>query len=124
MLERENALDSIRFNNDGDLNEIVESDAQFEKLSDPRISTGHGIVMDSSFDHENALDSIRFNDDGDSNEIDDIKSWLCSIVMTRIPLITFTRRIQLVALAPDICSPIERSCQLRFQKVDLVADFV
>jgi hypothetical protein len=37
--EDENAFDSIRFNDDGDSNEIDESDSQFEKLLDPRIST-------------------------------------------------------------------------------------
>jgi hypothetical protein len=66
----ENAYDSIRFNDDGDSNEIDESDLQYEKHSDPRISTEHGITIDSSFDDENAFHSIRFNDDGDSNEIE------------------------------------------------------
>jgi hypothetical protein len=37
--ETENASDSIRFNDDGDSNEIDESDLQYEKHSDPRIST-------------------------------------------------------------------------------------
>jgi hypothetical protein len=35
----ENAHDSIRFNDDGDSNEIDESDSQHEKHDDPRIST-------------------------------------------------------------------------------------
>jgi hypothetical protein len=66
-----NAEDSIRFNDDGDSNEIDKSDSQCEKHDDPRISTEHGIKIDSSFEDENASDSIRFNDDGDSNEIDE-----------------------------------------------------
>jgi hypothetical protein len=37
--EFENASDSIRFNDDGDSNEIDESDSQCEKDDDPRIST-------------------------------------------------------------------------------------
>jgi hypothetical protein len=44
---------------------------QYEKHDGPRISTWHGIEIDSSFDDENAYDSIRFNDDGDSKEIDE-----------------------------------------------------
>jgi hypothetical protein len=43
---------------------------QYEKHDDPRISTWHGIEIDSSFEWENAFDSIRFSDDGDSNEIE------------------------------------------------------
>jgi hypothetical protein len=35
--EYENAEDSIRFNDDGDSNEIDESEAQNEKQNDPRI---------------------------------------------------------------------------------------
>jgi hypothetical protein len=42
---------------------------QFEKHHDPRISTWHGITIDSRFEYENAFDSIRLNDDGNSNEI-------------------------------------------------------
>jgi hypothetical protein len=38
-LEYENASDSIRFNDDGDSNKIDESDLQYEKHDDPRIST-------------------------------------------------------------------------------------
>jgi hypothetical protein len=41
--ENKNAFDSIRFNDDGDSNEIDESDLQFEKHNDPRISTKFGI---------------------------------------------------------------------------------
>jgi hypothetical protein len=37
--EYENAFDSIRFNDDGDSNEIDESDSQFAKQNDPKIST-------------------------------------------------------------------------------------
>jgi hypothetical protein len=42
-----------------------------EKYDDPRISTLHGISIDSSDDDENADDSIRFNPEFDSNEIDE-----------------------------------------------------
>jgi hypothetical protein len=42
----ENAFDSIRFNDDGDSNEIDESDRQDEKQNDPKISTEHGIEID------------------------------------------------------------------------------
>jgi hypothetical protein len=65
------AFEQICFNDDGDSNEIDESDLQFAKHSDPIISTEHGITSDSSFEYENAFDSIRFNLDGDSNEIDE-----------------------------------------------------
>jgi hypothetical protein len=44
--ESENANDSIRFNDDGDSNEIDESEKQNEKHDDPRISTEHGIKID------------------------------------------------------------------------------
>jgi hypothetical protein len=44
------------------------------KHDDPRISTEHGIKIDSRVDVENAEDSISFNDDGDSNEIDESDS--------------------------------------------------
>jgi hypothetical protein len=44
---------------------------QFRKHDETRISTEHGIKIDSSFEDKNAYDSIRFNDDGDSNEIDE-----------------------------------------------------
>jgi hypothetical protein len=66
----ENASDPIRFNDDGDSNEIDESERQDEKHDDPRISTEHGIAIESRPERANARDSIRLNDDGDSNEID------------------------------------------------------
>jgi hypothetical protein len=44
--ENEKALDSICFNREFDSNEIDESDAQYEKHDDPRISTLHGISID------------------------------------------------------------------------------
>jgi hypothetical protein len=72
--ENENADDSIRFNDDGDSNEIDENCPQYEKHDDPRISTEHGIKMDSRFENKNADDSMHFNDDGDSNEIDESDS--------------------------------------------------
>jgi hypothetical protein len=39
MPELINSCDSIRFNDDGDPNEIDESDLQFKKHAKPRIST-------------------------------------------------------------------------------------
>jgi hypothetical protein len=67
----ENACDSIRFNDDGDSNEIDESNLQSLKHDDLGISIEHGIKIDLRFESENACPSIRFNDDGDSNEIDE-----------------------------------------------------
>jgi hypothetical protein len=46
------------------------SDVHSEKHDDPRISTLHGITIDSSDEDENAEDSIRTNREFDSNEID------------------------------------------------------
>jgi hypothetical protein len=71
MNEPENASPSIRFNDDGDSNEIDEIDSQLEKHDDPRISTEHGIKIGFNDELENAHDPIRFNDDADSNEIDE-----------------------------------------------------
>jgi hypothetical protein len=42
----ENAYDSIRFKDDGDSNEIDESDKHLKKQFDPRISTSHEIIID------------------------------------------------------------------------------
>jgi predicted GTPase len=50
---------------------IDESGLQDEKHEEPRISTLHGIKIDSSDDFENASDSIRFNCEFDSNVIDE-----------------------------------------------------
>jgi hypothetical protein len=50
---------------------IDESDLQYEKHSDPRISTFLGIKIDWSDEHENASDSIRANREFDSNVIDE-----------------------------------------------------
>jgi hypothetical protein len=72
--DSENASDSIRFNDDGDSNEIDDRDVHQEKHDEQRISTEHGITIDSRFGDENAYDSIRFNDDGDSNEINESDS--------------------------------------------------
>jgi hypothetical protein len=69
--EYRNASDSIRFNDDGDSNEIDQNDWQHEKHLDPRISTEHGITIEARPDDENASLPIRFNDDGDSNEINE-----------------------------------------------------
>jgi hypothetical protein len=50
---------------------IDESDLQFEKHSDPRISRFLGIKIDSSDEYENASDSIRVKRELDSNTIDE-----------------------------------------------------
>jgi hypothetical protein len=44
-VEAENAFEPIRFNDDGDSNEIDESDSQSEKHDDPRISMKCGITI-------------------------------------------------------------------------------
>jgi hypothetical protein len=49
---------------------IDESDLQYEKNFDPRISTLLGIKIDSSDVTENVSDSIRVNREFDSNTID------------------------------------------------------
>jgi hypothetical protein len=67
----EKAREKICFIDDGNSNEIDESDLQEEKQDGPRISTEDGIETDSNFEYKNECDSIRFNDDGDSNKIDD-----------------------------------------------------
>jgi hypothetical protein len=48
-----------------------ESDLQYEKYDEPRISTQLGIIIDLSDDPENASDSIRTNRGFDSNEMDE-----------------------------------------------------
>jgi hypothetical protein len=53
---------------------INESDYQFEKQFDPRISTLLGIKIDSSDEDENAPDSIRVRHEFDSNVIDESDS--------------------------------------------------
>jgi hypothetical protein len=53
---------------------IDESDLQYEKHFDPRISTFFGIKIDSSEDSENASDSIRVNREFDSNATDESDS--------------------------------------------------
>jgi hypothetical protein len=54
-----------------DSNEIDESESQFEKHLEQRMSTLDGIIIDLSDDDENADDSIRVNHELDSNEIDE-----------------------------------------------------
>jgi hypothetical protein len=54
-----------------DSNVIDESDSQYEKHFDPRISTLLGIKIDSSDESENASDSIRVKCEFDSNVIDE-----------------------------------------------------
>jgi hypothetical protein len=53
-----NASGSTRINREFDSNEIDESDPQFKKQNDPRISTFRGISIDLSDDCRNASDSI------------------------------------------------------------------
>jgi hypothetical protein len=53
---------------------IDESDLQFEKHFDPRISTFLGIKIDWSDENENASDSIRVKCEFDSNVIDESDS--------------------------------------------------
>jgi hypothetical protein len=49
---------------------IDESDLQYEKHFDSRISTFRGIKIDSSDENENTSDSIRVKREFDSNTID------------------------------------------------------
>jgi hypothetical protein len=51
--------------------EIDESEPQYEKQYEPRISTLREITIDFSEDSENALDSIRFNMESEAIEIDE-----------------------------------------------------
>jgi hypothetical protein len=53
---------------------IDESDLQFAKHDDPRISTLRGITIDRSDEYENADDSIRVNRESVSNVIDESDS--------------------------------------------------
>jgi hypothetical protein len=69
--EYENRFDSIRVKCEFDSNVIDESNLQFEKQFDSRISTFLGIKIDSSDENENASDSIRLNRESDSNVIDE-----------------------------------------------------
>jgi hypothetical protein len=70
--ECKNADDSIRVKREFDSNVIDESDLQFEKHSEPTISTFCGIMIDLSDDDENANDSIRVKCEFDSNVIDEV----------------------------------------------------
>jgi hypothetical protein len=60
----ESAFDSICFNDDDDSNEIDESDLQNAKHDEQRISTEHGITIDSSVEFENASDAIILTNPG------------------------------------------------------------
>jgi hypothetical protein len=53
---------------------IDESDSQYQKQNEQRISTFRGITIDESDDFENAEDSIRVNRESDSNVIDESDS--------------------------------------------------
>jgi arginine/lysine/ornithine decarboxylase len=63
--------DSIRTKHQFDSNVIDENDLQFEKHSDPRISTLLGIKIDSSDENENASDLICVKREFDSNMMDE-----------------------------------------------------
>jgi hypothetical protein len=52
-------------------NEIDESDLQFEKHDEQRISMFRGIVIDLRVELENASDSMRRSSESFSNEIDE-----------------------------------------------------
>jgi hypothetical protein len=54
MDEHKNTPDSIRVNREFDSNEIDESDPQYQKHDEPRISTPRGIEIDRSDEYENA----------------------------------------------------------------------
>jgi hypothetical protein len=49
-----------------------ESDVQYDKQFDPRISTFLEIKIDSSDEDENAFESIRVKCESDSKKIDEI----------------------------------------------------
>jgi hypothetical protein len=55
---------------------IDESDLQFEKHFNPRISTFFGIKIDRSDEDENVSDSIRVKCELDSKKSDSIPTWL------------------------------------------------
>jgi hypothetical protein len=60
-------VDSIR-GSKPDPNEIDESDRQYKKHDEQRISTCRGIVIDLRAESLNADDSMRFNRESFSNE--------------------------------------------------------
>jgi hypothetical protein len=64
------AVDSIR-DSEFDSNEIDESDLQFKKHDEQRISTSRGIVIDLRPQELNTFDSMRFSRESFSNEIDE-----------------------------------------------------
>jgi hypothetical protein len=72
--EDENANDSIRFKCESDSNTTEKNDLQYEKQSEPRISTFRGIMIVLSDDFENANDSIRLKCESDSNSINESDS--------------------------------------------------
>jgi hypothetical protein len=74
--ENENASGPIRVKCESDSNVIDESDSQYEKHFDPRMSTLLGIKIDWSDEDENANDSIRVKCEFDSNVIDESESQL------------------------------------------------
>jgi hypothetical protein len=66
---------SMCVNSESVSNEIDESDSQYEKYSEQRISTRRGIVTDSREEQfENAFDSMCVNPESVSNEIDESDS--------------------------------------------------
>jgi hypothetical protein len=69
--EPRNAFESMRFSRESFSNEIDESDTQYKKHNEQRISTFRGIVIDLRVELWNAFDSMRFSRESFSNEIDE-----------------------------------------------------
>jgi hypothetical protein len=61
----------MRFSRELFSNEIDESDRQFEKHDEQRISTFRGIVIDLGAEPKNAFDSMRFSRESLFNETDE-----------------------------------------------------
>jgi hypothetical protein len=67
MIKHRNSIDSIRIHGEFDLNELDESDLQYEKHADRRIATFPGISIVLRDENRNALNSIRLNRKLDSH---------------------------------------------------------
>jgi hypothetical protein len=70
-VEPENAFDSMRRSCESSSNKIDESDLQFKKHDEQRISMLRGIVIDSTVEPENVFDSMSCSCESVSNEIDE-----------------------------------------------------
>jgi hypothetical protein len=64
----------MHFSRESFSNEIDESDPQFTKQNEQRISTFRGIVIDLRAESWNACDSMCFSRESFSNEIDESDS--------------------------------------------------